>query len=47
VQWSDWKVPWEVPHTPVPPPPEFHFEASQYDAELARAEAARWWQVHT
>ncbi|WP_405706033.1 hypothetical protein [Streptomyces sp. NBC_00069] len=47
VQWSDWEVPWEVPHTPAPPPPEFHFDASQYDAEVARAEADRSWQVHT
>ncbi|MFF0435162.1 hypothetical protein ACFYU9_23365 [Streptomyces sp. NPDC004327] len=45
VQWSDWEVPWAA-HTPVPyPPPELHFEASQYDAEVARAEADRWWQV--
>lgn len=43
VQWSDW----EVPYAPAPPPPEFHFDASQYDAEVARAEADRWWQVHT
>ncbi|MET7293167.1 hypothetical protein ABZS79_13730 [Streptomyces griseoloalbus] len=43
VQWSDW----EVPYAPAPPPPEFHFDASQYDAEVARAEADRSWQVHT
>ncbi|AQS71505.1 hypothetical protein [Streptomyces pactum] len=45
VQWSDWEVPWEVPHTPAPPPPEFHFDTAQYDAEVARAEADRSWQV--
>ncbi|MGI5512973.1 hypothetical protein [Streptomyces sp. CA-106131] len=46
VQWSDWEVPFEV-HSPVPaPPPEFHFDASEYDAEVARAEVDRWWQVH-
>ncbi|WP_329449558.1 hypothetical protein OG894_00825 [Streptomyces sp. NBC_01724] len=27
-------------------PPEFHFDGSQYDTELTRAEADRWWQVH-
>ncbi|MGW1130582.1 hypothetical protein [Streptomyces griseoluteus] len=43
VQWSDWKV----PHVPVSAPPEFHFDAGQYDAEVARAEADRWWQVYT
>lgn len=43
VQWSDW----EVPYAPTAPPPEFCFDASQYDAELARAEADRWWQVYT
>ncbi|MFF3713993.1 hypothetical protein [Streptomyces phaeochromogenes] len=42
VQWSDW----EVPPAPASPPPEFHFDASQYDAEVARAEACRWWQAH-
>ncbi|WP_406737223.1 hypothetical protein OG365_01445 [Streptomyces sp. NBC_00853] len=47
VQWSDWEVPWESPPAPAPyPPPEFHFDASQCDAEVARAEAAGWWQVH-
>ncbi|MES9521983.1 hypothetical protein [Streptomyces capoamus] len=40
VQWSDW----EVPHASASPA-ESHFDASQYDAEVARAEAARWWQV--
>lgn len=38
VQWSDW----EVPHTPAYPPPEFHFDAVQYDAEVSRAETDRW-----
>ncbi|MGW4037105.1 hypothetical protein ACWEIM_12590 [Streptomyces sp. NPDC004778] len=34
VQWSDWQVPYaEVA------PPEFHFDADQYDAELARVDA--------
>ncbi|MER6420149.1 hypothetical protein [Streptomyces sp. NPDC001137] len=42
VQWSDW----EVPQAPASPPTEFHFDAGQYDAEVARAEADRWWQVH-
>lgn len=37
VRWSGW----EVPYAPTAPPPEFHFDASQYDAELARAEADR------
>ncbi|MFC8920427.1 hypothetical protein ACFT5C_32265 [Streptomyces sp. NPDC057116] len=46
VQWSDWEVPCAA-HTPAPhPPPELHFDASQYDAEVARAEADPWWQVH-
>ncbi|RZU37161.1 hypothetical protein EV284_2318 [Streptomyces sp. BK022] len=43
VQWSDWKVPF----APAPPLPEFHFEASQYEAEVARVEADRSWQAHT
>ncbi|MGW1274149.1 hypothetical protein [Streptomyces sp. NPDC002491] len=46
VQWSNWEVPWKVTHTPAPPPPEFHFDASQYDAEVARAEAGQSWRVH-
>ncbi|MFG2596069.1 hypothetical protein [Streptomyces sp. NPDC048462] len=46
VKWSDWVVP-RAAHTGEPsPPPEFHFDARQYDTEVARAEAARWWQVH-
>ncbi|MEU6974025.1 hypothetical protein AB0A71_41175 [Kitasatospora aureofaciens] len=46
VQWSDWEMPREYPldHDPYPLP-EFHFDASQYDAELARAEADRSWQI--
>ncbi|MET9819953.1 hypothetical protein [Streptomyces sp. NPDC006355] len=47
VRWSDWEVPWAA-HTDMPyPPPELHFDGSQYDAEVARAETDRWWQVHT
>ncbi|MEU5893815.1 hypothetical protein ABZ835_44460 [Streptomyces sp. NPDC047461] len=47
VQWSDWEVP-RAAHTPMPhPPPELHFDASQYDAEVARAEADRVWQMHS
>ncbi|MFJ9923107.1 hypothetical protein ACIRSF_27895 [Streptomyces rubiginosohelvolus] len=42
VQWSDWEVPYMEMR-----PLEFHFDADQYDAELARAEADRSWQVHT
>ncbi|MET7455204.1 hypothetical protein ABZT03_25580 [Streptomyces sp. NPDC005574] len=46
VQWSDWEVP-SKRHIPVPcPPPELHFEAGRYDAEVARAEADSWWQPH-
>lgn len=34
VQWSDWQVPYgEVA------PPELHFDADRYDAELARVDA--------
>ena len=36
VQWSDWQVPSTGSQLP-----EFHFDTSQYDAELARAEADR------
>jgi hypothetical protein len=39
VQWSDW----DVPSTGVRPP-EFHFDADQYDSELARAGADRTWE---
>ncbi|MEU3067690.1 hypothetical protein ABZ712_12405 [Streptomyces sp. NPDC006906] len=42
VQWSDW----QVPYASAAPPPEFHFDGSQYDAELARAEANLRWQVY-
>ncbi|MFJ3639473.1 hypothetical protein ACIPRD_06960 [Streptomyces sp. NPDC090108] len=46
VQWSDWTMPGALPLAPDPYPlPEFHFEAGQYDAELARAEADRSWQA--
>lgn len=46
VQWSDWEAP-NAAHAPTPhPPPELHFDAGQYDAEVARAEANPWWQVH-
>ncbi|MCT4352175.1 hypothetical protein M5362_03395 [Streptomyces sp. Je 1-79] len=47
VLWSDWEVPWAA-HTPKPhPSPELHFDASQYDAAVAHAEADRWWQVYS
>ncbi|MFC7640682.1 hypothetical protein ACFQX6_06470 [Streptosporangium lutulentum] len=42
VEWSDWQVP--VDHVR---PPTFHFDADQYDAEVTRALADRWWQVYT
>ncbi|WP_405730102.1 hypothetical protein OG607_29750 [Streptomyces sp. NBC_01537] len=38
VRWSDWHVP-----SAEAPPPDFHFDASEYDAEVARAEAGPWW----
>jgi hypothetical protein len=47
VTWSDWKVPWEGHNAKPYPPPELHFDASQYDAEVAHAEADRWWQVYS
>ncbi|MGW4697042.1 hypothetical protein ACWEO1_32205 [Kitasatospora cineracea] len=40
VVWSDWETPADEPA-----PPDFHFDARQYDAELARATADRWWDV--
>jgi hypothetical protein len=46
VQWSDWVVPSGAGMTTPYPPPELHFDAGQYDAEVARAAADRWWQVH-
>ncbi|MFB6837856.1 hypothetical protein [Streptomyces sp. NPDC056361] len=47
VQWSDWEVPWLSPLVPAPyPPPDLHFDAHQYDAEAARAEGDRWWQMY-
>nr|WP_237524686.1 hypothetical protein [Streptomyces sp. SID5643] len=42
VQWSDW----EAPFAPASPPPEFHFDAGQYEAEVARVEAEQRWQVN-
>ncbi|WTZ65422.1 hypothetical protein OG209_18790 [Streptomyces sp. NBC_01383] len=46
VQWSDWEMPREG-HSAMPHPlPELHFDASQYDAEVARAEASRDWVRH-
>ncbi|MGW4837010.1 hypothetical protein [Streptomyces globisporus] len=33
VQWSDWQVPYAEAA-----PPEFHFDAERYDAELARVD---------
>ncbi|GAA1406773.1 hypothetical protein GCM10009639_54960 [Kitasatospora putterlickiae] len=46
VRWSDWEMPRESPLAPGPRPlPQLHFDASQYDAELARAEADRSWQA--
>ncbi|WP_326570588.1 hypothetical protein OIE69_04345 [Actinacidiphila glaucinigra] len=38
VEWADWRGPF------VQPPPELHFDVRQYDAELARARADRWWE---
>ncbi|MFF3699050.1 hypothetical protein [Streptomyces sp. NPDC002221] len=46
VQWSDWEVPQESYALAPHPPADLHFNANQYDAEVVRAEAARWWQVH-
>lgn len=40
VEWSDWQVPGDEAR-----PPAFHFDAGQYDAEVARASAVRSWQV--
>ncbi|WP_326721191.1 MULTISPECIES: hypothetical protein [unclassified Streptomyces] len=39
VRWSDW----QVPHRETRPL-EFDFDASEYDAELTRAEAEPWWR---
>ncbi|MFF2079885.1 hypothetical protein ACFVXG_34640 [Kitasatospora sp. NPDC058162] len=36
VEWSDWEVPYEAARLP-----DFHFDADQYDAELARAARLR------
>ncbi|MEV6781147.1 hypothetical protein [Streptomyces sp. NPDC051098] len=42
VEWSDWQTPGDEPR-----PPEFHFEADLYDAELTRALAERRRQLPT
>lgn len=42
VEWSDWQVPGDEAR-----PPAFHFEAGQYDSEVARASADRSWRVST
>jgi hypothetical protein len=36
VEWSDWQMPGDEPRLP-----EFHFDADQYDAAMARASADR------
>lgn len=46
VTWSDWVVPRAAHTGDHSPPPEFHFDACHYDTEVARAESARWEQVH-
>ncbi|MEV0097321.1 hypothetical protein [Streptomyces sp. NPDC050738] len=40
VRWSDW----EAPRDEIAPR-DFHFEATQYDAELARAESDHSWRT--
>ncbi|MGW0927464.1 hypothetical protein [Streptomyces sp. NPDC002644] len=42
VEWADWEVP-----ALEQPPPAYHFDADAYDAELARAERERWWEVYS
>ncbi|MFG2722876.1 hypothetical protein ACGFW5_31945 [Streptomyces sp. NPDC048416] len=42
VVWSDWEGPYQDQL-----PLDFHFEAEQYDAELARAVGDRWWDTST
>ncbi|MER5214331.1 hypothetical protein ABT063_28105 [Streptomyces sp. NPDC002838] len=42
LEWSDWQAPGDEAR-----PPAFHFDADQYDAEVARASADRSWQVFT
>ncbi|MGA4985388.1 hypothetical protein [Streptomyces sp. GESEQ-13] len=37
VQWSDWELPAKAPTRLL----DLHFDAAQYDAEVARAEADR------
>jgi hypothetical protein len=39
VQWSDWQAP-----SAGTRPPEFHFDAEQYDSELTCARADRSWE---
>ncbi|MEV1025254.1 hypothetical protein [Streptomyces sp. NPDC050264] len=41
VQWSGWEVPGEARSSAPPLLPELHFDASQYDADVARAESDR------
>ncbi|MFC4608457.1 hypothetical protein ACFO9E_11600 [Streptomyces maoxianensis] len=41
VVWSDWDGPYRDQL-----PLDFHFDAEQYDAELARVLADRWWEVY-
>ncbi len=45
MHWSHWEIRRRHTHL-LPILPEFHFDASQYDAELARAETDPWWKVH-
>ncbi|MFI9569700.1 hypothetical protein [Streptomyces rishiriensis] len=40
VEWSDWQAPAGRVR-----PPTFHFDADQYEGEVTRALADRWWQV--
>ncbi|TYC68196.1 hypothetical protein EH183_40900 [Streptomyces sp. CB01881] len=40
VEWSDWQMPRDEPRLP-----DFHFDADQYDAAMARSSADRWQQV--
>jgi hypothetical protein len=40
VQWSDWQAP-DIGDRP----PEFDFDAGEYDAEVARIEADPAWRI--
>lgn len=40
VEWTDWQGPF------TQAPPELHFDARRYDAELARAAADRRWETY-